>query len=132
MNTKINNWFIHPDYKKENGIYNQCISFKSYKNIFNLTNQGFYYDYRIFLGCYNDDLDTLLNNNSTNNGNTAGYFSTTDELLTPREVSFSQSEYDSGLFTDIDEFLVFYDDDYYYDGSGDGDGNGYTDGFSES
>ena len=131
MNTKLNNWFIHPEYKETTGIYSQCISFKSYKSIFNITNQCFY-NYRIFLGCYNDDLDTLLNHNGTNNGDTHGYFSTTDEPLIPREISFSQSECDSGLFIDIDEFLLFYDNDYYYDGSGDGDGNGYTDGFSES
>lgn len=131
MNTILNNWFIHPDYKETTGIYSQCISFKSYKSIFNITNQCFY-NYRIVLGYYNDDLDTLLNHNSTNNGDTHGYFSTTDEPLISREVSFSQSEYDSGLFIDIDEFLLFYDNDYYYDGSGDGDGNGYDDGFSES
>lgn len=131
MNTKLNNWFIHPDYKETTGIYSQCISFKSYKSIFNITNQ-YFCNYRIVLGYYNDDLDTLLNHNSTNNGDTHGYFSTTDEPLIPREVSFSQSEYDSGLFIDIDEFLLFYDNDYYYDGSGDGDGNGYDDGFSES
>ena len=39
--SKINNWFIHPDYKEENGIYVQCKDYNTYQNLFEL-NQIYY------------------------------------------------------------------------------------------
>ena len=125
MNTKLNNWFIHPDYKEENGIYSQCADFKYYQCLFKFKNH-FYDDKKIF-GYYNDDLDIFLNHNENNNdGNEYGYFATSEE-----DTLISQSEYANGLFTNTDECLLVFDhnNDYYYDGSGDGDGNGYDDGF---
>ena len=119
--SKINNWFIHTEYKEENGIYVQCKDYNTYQNLFEL-NQ-IYYNKNKFLGYCNDEMDIFLihNENYNSDGDENGYFD-------PEETN--DKEFSDGLFDEEDDTIVIYDErgNYYYDGSGDGIGCGFLDG----
>lgn len=123
MNTKINNWFIHPDYKEENGIYNQCADYNTYQNLFEL--DQIYYNKNKLLGYCNDEMDIFLihNENYNSDGDENGYFD-------PEETN--DKEFSDGLFDEEDDNIIIYDKsgNYYYDGSGAGVGCGFLDGGS--
>ena len=72
--SKINNWFIHSEYKEENGIYVQCKDYNTYQNLFEL-NQ-IYYNKNKFLGYCNDEMDIFLihNENYNSDGDENGCF----------------------------------------------------------
>ena len=58
MNTKLNNWFIIPDYRDEDGIYCGFINYYSYMSLLNDFDNNDVYnaqendDRKIFLGYY--------------------------------------------------------------------------------
>ena len=119
--SKINNWFIHSEYKEENGIYVQCKDYNTYQKLFEL-NQ-IYYNKNKFLGYCNDEMDIFLihNENYNSDGDENGYFN-------PEETN--DKEFSDGLFDEEDDTIVIYDEpgNYYYDGAGAGIGCGFLDG----
>lgn len=126
MNTILNNWFIHPEYKDEIGVYVQCKDYHHYLSIFDfLINPPTYYAKNKIFGYCNDEMDRFLTHNETYNsdGNTSGYFDSEETNI---------KEHSNGLFDDRDEFIIYYDefDNCYYDGSGLGFGYGHLDGSS--
>ena len=126
MNTILNNWFIHPEYKDEIGVYVQCKDYRHYLSILEfLINPSTCYTKNKLFGYCNDEMDIFLIHNEISNsdGNTRGHFD-------PEEVG--DKEYRDGLFDDQDDLMVYYDefDNYFYDGSGDGFGYGFLDGSS--
>lgn len=61
MNTILNNWFIHPEYKDEIGVYVQCKDYHHYLSIFDfLINPPTYYTKNKIFGYCNDEMDRFL------------------------------------------------------------------------
>ena len=124
MNTKLNNWFIHPEYKDEIGVYVQCKDYRHYLSILEfLINPSTCYTKNKLFGYCNDEMDIFLihNENYNSDRDENGYFNP--------EVT-NDKEFSDGLFDDEDDTIVIYDEsgNYYYDGSGDGIGCGFLDG----
>ncbi len=139
MNTKLNNWFIIPDYRDEDGIYCGFINYYSYMSLLtDFDNNDAYNtpendDHKIFLGYYNDDTNYFLNHTGFQSGNINGSFTKDSEYIVFSEYPFPCSEDSNGEFLDLDD-LLDHDDDYenyyYYDGSGVASDFGFIDGSS--
>lgn len=131
MNTKINNWFIIPDYKSKYGIYSEFNSFESYNELIKSVEvcyycRGYAYDERTY----------YLSNSGHLPGDIRGRFTSYDELISSfLKQPFKQSESEKrnrANFIDLSE-KVIYDMDLYtinqfYPGDGDGCGRGYING----
>lgn len=123
MNTKLNNWFITPDYRDKDGIYCEFINYYSYMSLLtDFDNNDAHNtlkddDRKIFLGYYNDDTNYFLNHTGFQSGNINGSFTKNSEYIVFSKYPFPCSEDSNGKFRDLDE-LLDYDDDYenyYYD-----------------
>lgn len=138
MNTKLNNWFITPDYKDEDGIYCEFINYYSYMSLLtdfdnNIYNRQENDDRKIFLGYYNDDTNYFLNHTGFLSGNINGSFTKDSEYIVFSKYPFPCSETSNGNFLDLDDLLDYddiYGNYYYYDGSGVASDFGFIDGSS--
>lgn len=139
MNTKLNNWFITPDYKDEDGIYCEFINYYSYMSLLNdFDNNNAYNtqendDRKIFLGYYNDDTNYFLNHTGFRSGNINGSFTKDSEYIVFSKYPFPCAETSNGNFLDLDDLLDYddtYGNYYYYDGSGVASDFGFIDGSS--
>lgn len=139
MNTKLNNWFITPDYKDEDGIYCEFINYYSYMSLLNdfdnndVHNTQENDDRKIFLGYYNDDTNYFLNHTGFRSGNINGSFTKDSEYIVFSKYPFPCSETSNGNFLDLDDLLDYddtYGNYYYYDGSGVASDFGFIDGSS--
>lgn len=139
MNTILNNWFIHPDYRDEDGIYCEFINYYSYMSLLtdfdnNIYNRQENDDRKIFLGYYNDDTNHFLNHTGFLSGNINGSFTKDSEYIVFSKYPFPCSETSNGNFLDLDDLLDYddtYGNYYYYDGSGVASDFGYIDGSSD-
>ena len=127
MHTRINNWFITPDYNPENGIYVEFNSFESYKELIRPSEMchfccGYAYDERTY----------YLSNSGYLPGDTRGRFTKYDKIISSfLKQPFKYSESDKREypnFMDLSEEIL-YDMDLYtitpfYSGSGCGCGFG--------
>lgn len=139
MHTRINNWFITPDYRYEDGIYCEFINYYSYMSLLNNFDNNDAHntlendDRKIFLGYYNDDTNYFLNHTGFRSGNIDGSFTKDSEYIVFSKYPFPCSETSNGNFLDLDD-LLDYDDEYknyyYYDGSGVASDFGFIDGSS--
>lgn len=131
MNTKINNWFIIPDYKREYGVYSEFNSFESYAELIKSIEVNDYcrgYGY--------SELNYYLSNSGYLPGDRRGRFTSYDEIVSIfLKQPFKQLE--SGKrkranFIDLSEKTIYdinlYTIDPFYPGDGDGCGRGYSDG----
>lgn len=133
MNTKLNNWFIYPDFKQEYGIYHEFIDYIVHREFIDSFSIKFSITtYDRFKGYYNDDTDPCLSNVGFLSGNKYGYYGEMEKI--PRKAYHEQID---GHFYDPNTLFRYNDDamenDYYfYDGSGTGCGRGEYDGYCEN
>ena len=131
MHTRINNWFITPDYNPENGIYVEFNSFESYKELIRPSEMchyccGYAYDDRVY----------YLSNSGYLSGDNRGRFTQYDKIISSfLKRPFKYFESDKRRepnFMDLSEEIL-YDMDLYtitpfYSGSGYGCGVGHITG----
>lgn len=127
MHTKINNWFITPDYNPKNGIYVEFNSFESYKELIRPSEMCHY-----CCGYAYDDRTYYLSNAGYLSGDIRGRFTEYDKIISSflkRPFKYFESDkYKNPNFMDISE-EVLYDMDLYtitpfYSGAGYGCGVG--------
>lgn len=111
MHTRINNWFITPDYKPENGIYVEFNSFESYKELIK-PNETCHY----CCGYAYDDRTHYLSNSGYLSGDIRGRFTEYDKIISsflkqPFKY-FESDKYKNPNFMDISEEIL-YDVDLY-------------------
>ncbi len=131
MHTKLNNWFITPDYNPENGIYVEFNSFESYKELIKPSETCYY-----CCGHAYDDRTYYLSNSGYLSGDIRGRFTKYDKIISSfLKQPFKQSESEKrnrANFIDLSE-EVLYDMDLYtitpfYSGAGYGCGVGHITG----
>ena len=133
MNTKLNNWFIHPEYDNTIGVYCQFISFNSYWIIENINDDA----------CINGlcgDVNTNVYATGYGVGNKFGEGSILVEqnlLSETKDILFEQEEDEYGEFSDYSENYAelpphYRDEEIVYDGEGNGCGRGEYNGYCEN
>ena len=112
MNTKLNNWFIHPEYDNKYGVFGQCINFDLYlaEVVLSTRKNGY------LSGLFYDESSKMLNDTSCNNGNKSGKYDYNFEAI-----SAMQIENPHGMFFNPNERL---DMQGLYWGGGSGAGQG--------
>ena len=127
MNTKINNWFIHTEYKPEYGIYSEFNSFESYRQLI-----GQIDTLRFCFGhTYMESID-YLSNSGYSSGNSKGKFTNLDTIISLYLKNPFPRRRNGIMFDDLSD-QIFYDMDLYnitpfYSGCGNGDGRGTING----
>lgn len=111
MHTKINNWFITPDYKPEYGVYLEFNSFESYKELIRQNESGHY-----CCGYTFDEMVYYLSNSGYLPGDIKGRFTSYDKIVSVfLKRPFKYFESDKRInpnFMDISEEIL-YDTDLY-------------------
>lgn len=127
MHTKINNWFITPDYKLEYGVYSEFNSFESYTKLIKSIEVCDYcrgYGY--------SELTYYLSNSGYLPGDVRGRFTRYDKIVS---IFLKQPfKYSEGgkrkrtYFIDLSEKPINLYTHPFYPGDGDGCGKGYNNG----
>lgn len=111
MHTRINNWFITPDYNPENGIYVEFNSFESYKELLKPSESCHY-----CCGYTFDEMVYYLSNSGYLPGDIRGRFTEYDKIISSfLKRPFKYFESDKRInpnFMDISEEIL-YDTDLY-------------------
>ena len=119
MNTRLNNWFIHPEYKNKYGVFCQCINFDVYLQEVVLSIRKNKY----LSGHFDDELNIILNNVSYNDGNEKGEYNYNFE-----NISIMQMETAGGKSSSLSEYIGKHSDfisgSFYHLYCGDGIGCG--------
>lgn len=127
MNTKINNWFIHPEYNPEYGIYSEFNSFESYRQLIGqIDTLKFCFGYT-----YMESID-YLSNSGYSSGDSKGKFTILDTIISLYLKKPFTRRGNGIIFDDLSD-QIFYDMDLYnitpfYPGCGNGDGRGTING----
>lgn len=131
MHTRINNWFITPDYNPKNGIYVEFNSFESYKELIKPIESCHY-----CCGYTFDEMVYYLSNSGYLPGDIRGRFTEYDKIISSfLKQPFKYFESDKRInpnFMDISEEIL-YDVDLYtitpfHSGAGYGCGVGHITG----
>ena len=123
VNTKLNNWFITPNYKPEYGVYSEFNSFKSYTELIGQINE-----LKFCFGYAHSESIHYLSNSGYLSGDSRGRYTYIDKIISPYLKKPFPRRWDGIRFTDLTD-QVYYDMDRYnitpfYYGCGDGDGRG--------